>query len=224
MSKSTLSDSIKLSLSERMRHYSTSLKASRISAALARIGITNSQSIHSYTAPSELRALYELASNVPDGGTIVEVGSYLGAATCYLLAGGSQRDVQVVAVDTWGNETMPDGERDTYVEFCTNVGAPRDDLRIVRKLSAETSDDDFPDKADLVFIDADHSYESVSKDFSHYQRLASPDCVFAFHDCNSFPGVTRVIGEALATGEWNLMGTVVSLVWIRRADRERVDA
>ena len=38
----------------------------------------------------------------------------------------------------------------------------------------------------------------------------------AFHDCTYFESVSRVLGEVLASGMWQLAGNVDSLVWLRR--------
>ena len=37
-------------------------------------------------------------------------------------------------------------------------------------------------KLDLLFIDGDHSYDGVKKDFEMYSTLVAPDGVIAFHD------------------------------------------
>ncbi len=42
------------------------------------------------------------------------------------------------------------------------------------------------------------------------------DGTICFHDVTCFEGVSRVVGEALATGQWMIAGLVDSLLWIRR--------
>ena len=70
---------------------------------------------------AELRTLYYLARNCPQNATILEIGSYLGASTCFLAAGVSKVNGRIICVDTWMNETMPEGPRDTYAEFMKNT-------------------------------------------------------------------------------------------------------
>ena len=52
---------------------------------------------------------------------------------------------------------------------------------------------------DFIFIDADHSYEGVKRDFEMYQPLLSPGGVMAFHDIANNPdpayGVHRFWNE-----------------------------
>src|SRR5438270_847483 len=50
-------------------------------------GVGNAASIQTWTAKVELYALYDLALQCPPRGSVLEIGSYLGASTCYLCAG-----------------------------------------------------------------------------------------------------------------------------------------
>ena len=190
----------------------------RTFAAVRRAGFPNAGDVFSYTTPEELSALYDLARRVPEGGRIAEFGSHLGASAMFLLAGSAAAGAELVAVDTWNNDTMPEGERDTFDEFHRNISGGADRVRCVRKPTAEVSPEDVG-PADLIFVDADHSYEAVSRDFPLSAAALAERGVIAFHDSVGFAGVTRVIGEALATGEWVLAGTAGSLFWLhRRAD------
>jgi hypothetical protein len=58
-------------------------------------------------------------------------------------------------------------------------------------------------KFQLLFIDADHSYEGVKKDFEHWYPLMELESFILFHDCNKFhPGVV----EYLASNEFKKYG------------------
>jgi len=56
-------------------------------------------------------------------------------------------------------------------------------LEIVKKLGS----------FELIFIDANHTYEYVKKDFENYKNFLSPGGIIAFHDidCPDFPGVKK---------------------------------
>ncbi len=41
---------------------------------------------------------------------------------------------------------------------------------------------------DLIFIDGDHTYEGVRKDFEMYGPLITPGGIIAFHDIKRYPG------------------------------------
>lgn len=50
------------------------------------------------------------------------------------------------------------------------------------------------DKIDFLFIDADHSYEGVKKDFEMYSPLVRPGGIIAFHDIAT-SGVKKILGR-----------------------------
>jgi predicted O-methyltransferase YrrM len=115
------------------------------------------------------------------------------------------------------NETMPDGTRDTWAEFERNTAGIRHRLRVVRKRSEDLTAEDVGGELSLVFIDGDHSYEAAKADFDRVVCWLAEDGTVAFHDVTNFRGVSRVVGEALVSGEWILDGISTSLVWLKRA-------
>lgn len=179
----------------------------------------NTDAIFTFTNKRELRALYNLASACPHGAVALEIGAYLGASSCYLAAGLARVNGHLFCVDTWHNETMPDGERDTFTEFQKNTSGVRHRITTIRKKSDEISDRDIRVPLNLVFIDGDHSYAAVKSDFDCVRQWLAPDGIIAFHDFSApdFEGVSRVVGEALASGKWIIAGCVDSLVWLKLA-------
>jgi predicted O-methyltransferase YrrM len=187
-----------------------------IARNLRSIGLQHASSIPTSVDQTELQALYYLARNSPNGATILEIGSYLGASTCYLAAGASKVNGQVLCVDTWMNETMPEGVRDTYVEFTKNTKGAKQWIRTIRKSSDQLSVEDIPAGLDLVFIDGDHSYEAVKRDFERITPWLTANGIVVFHDAATFEGVTCTIGEALVSGKWVVAGVVGNLCWLKR--------
>ena len=56
--------------------------------------------------PGQLKVLFDAADQVPDGGLIVEIGSYLGASTIALALACIGTSKRVIAIDTFkGNQT-----------------------------------------------------------------------------------------------------------------------
>ena len=181
-------------------------------------GLKNVGSIKTWTSPTELKALYDLALSRPPGTGALEVGSYLGASTCYIAAALARRGGMLTCIDTWQNQTMPEGERDTYGEFLRNVAPIKDRLVLVRKRTEDVVPADLGGPFHLIFLDGDHSYAAVQADFQKVAPFLAPGGIIAFHDARDFSGVSRTIGEALACGEWQVMGVVENLLWIRRAE------
>jgi hypothetical protein len=58
---------------------------------------------------------------------------------------------------------------------------------------------------DLIFIDANHTYEYVKKDFENYIKVLDKGSVIAFHDIDSpdWPGINRFWNELKETGKYN---------------------
>lgn len=191
-----------------------------IESNLRRAGVGAASQIFTFTSQQELRALYRLARNCPPGATMLEIGSYLGASTCYLGAGAAKIGGKVVCVDTWQNETMPDGIRDTYSEFLCNTEGIRPQLITVRKRSDQLMRYDVPGPINLAFIDGDHSLEAVRSDFERITPWLADDATIAFHDSLWYQGVSQTIGLALSSGAWFVAGCIENLCWIRRSTED----
>jgi predicted O-methyltransferase YrrM len=166
--------------------------------------ITHPESRVSFSIPTHMTKrerlqLYRLSRSAR---RVLEIGSYLGAsASCFAAAmSASGTDGKVLCVDTWGNETMPEGLRDTYAEFCRNTAVYARFIVPVRGLSAAVADQvkAETESVDLLFIDGDHSYESVLADWQAYSGMLKPGSVVVFHDWDWAEGVKRVIQENVA--------------------------
>jgi predicted O-methyltransferase YrrM len=201
----------------RLRRLAEHTDRRRIELECAYRGVPDAAGIRTYTTRGELETLYRLAAELPPGATIVELGSYLGASTCFLAAGAAVNGARVVAIDMWKNETMPDGLRDTFADFQRNISGVANRVRILRKRTAEITAEDVQPPVHLAFIDADHSYEATKADAAVMAPYLVPQGLMVFHDATTFAGVGQAVGELLASGEWVLVGRQESLVWIRRA-------
>lgn len=181
---------------------------------LKRAGVVHAEKLFSYTSTRELEALLNLALTCPEGANALEIGSHLGKSACYLASGLAARNGHLYCVDTWQNETMPEGQSDTLYEFQQNTEGIEGILTIVRRHSGDLCVDEISIPLHLVFIDGDHSYHAVKDDFDRVAPWLADDGVIAFHDFLWFEGVSRVIGEALSSGKWMMLGHVDNLVWV----------
>lgn len=202
----------------RLKWYGRCANRRLLDLEFAHLGLARTDTIQTWTLPNELEALYRLAAECPPDANIVEIGSYLGAATCHLAAGAAAKGARIVCIDTWHNETMPDGERDTLAEFQRNTSGVARMITMIRKPSAEVKPSELPQPIHLAFIDADHAYEATKSDAALLLPLMAPDGAVAFHDTAAFDGVSRALAEILLTREWSLAGHVDNLTWIRRAE------
>lgn len=132
--------------------------------------------------------------------SIVEIGAYLGASANAFAAGLSRTHnatARIYCVDTWNNDAMSEGQRDTMEQFLRNTAAYRDRIVPVRGWSTRVVDSigAKAGRIDLLSIDGDHSYEGCLADWNAYAGLLSEDAVVAFHDVGWADGVRRVIDE-----------------------------
>lgn len=183
--------------------------------ALRRAGVPKAPQIQTYTKPVELEALYSLAYNCPPGANALEIGSHLGASACYIGAGLKAGGGRLFCVDTWNNETMPEGTCDTYSEFLRNTASLGDTVHPIRKRSADLRKTDIDTPLHLVFIDGDHSYPAVKLDFETIRPWLAHDAIVAFHDTVAFGDVARCLGELLGESEFKLSQHLSNLSSIR---------
>jgi predicted O-methyltransferase YrrM len=134
----------------------------------------------------------------------VEIGSFVGASSCF-ICNAIPKKSKLYCIDTWGNHAMKyceednEYERDTYEVFQTNTQKYRNKIIEIRKWSTEAIDDlrQYESSIDFLFIDGDHNYESVKKDWELYSPLLHINSVVAFHDTGWADGVNKVISESV---------------------------
>jgi len=183
-------------------------------------GLTQHMRVFSHTTAAERLALFELARKLPPGARALEIGSHIGSSALFICAGLRHGGGQLLCVDTWMNGTMPDGTKDTFAEFTANCLPYAAMITPIRKFSGALTAADIGGPLDMVLIDGDHSEESVREDLAIVAPWIKLGGYVAFHDLRSlFPGVHIVLGEALASRDWQLVGLTDSLAVVRRMAR-----
>jgi len=149
--------------------------------------------IFTHMTSEERLLLYWLGRQQPRGGNFLEIGSYLGASSCFLAAAAMDiGGVKIHCVDTWQNEGMSEGLRDTWAEFKKNV-EPFSSLVVThRGLSTEIAKT-FNNKIDLLFVDGDHSYEACRADVEAWFPHMKQGGVLVMHDYGWAEGVRQVV-------------------------------
>lgn len=147
------------------------------------------QTVQGWMHPIELAWLAEQASKCQ---TVVEVGSWKGRTTAALL---NACPGTVWAVDHFKGSPaeagLPNGAiGETYDEFMANVGH-YPNLCVLRMPSVEASHRIV--RADMIFLDADHQYESVLADLKAWAPKAGK--LLCGHD-RDWPGVERALKDA----------------------------
>jgi predicted O-methyltransferase YrrM len=183
---------------------------------LRRHGIARHMRVFSHSTPAERLALFQTARQLPPRACVLEIGSYLGSSALFICAGLAPGGGHLFCVDTWMNHTMPE-TRDTYGEFKTNIRPYSHMITPIRKFSNELTEADIGRPLDFVFIDGDHSEIAARRDFRLIAPWVKADGLVAFHDVHSgAPGVQVVVGEAVASGAWQLVRLVEGLGILKR--------
>lgn len=179
----------------------------------------------------------EAVQAVPDGGTMVEIGSWFGRSFAFLAveAINSGKRLNLFAVDTWKGapsqpalmETVEKLGGDIYQHFCDNMIPALGkwkanllpnylfgglvNLSFLRMESVQAVKTFADESVDFVFIDADHDYEHCAEDIRNWSKKLKPGGILAGHDYyDAFPGVMQAVQELVPDRE------VRGRTWIRR--------
>ena len=144
----------------------------------------------------------------------VEIGSARGRSACYVgMALRQLKHGKLYAIDPHTSTDWNDNKSsDTYGTIQKNIHAfgVEDHVEIIRKYSGEAAEGwDRP--IDMLFIDGDHSYEGVKRDWSLFTPHVAPFGVVVFHDtiwdlrpdsrwAREDMGVPRFVEELRETG------------------------
>lgn len=152
-------------------------------------------SIPTHMTKNEKLQLFRLASTKK--GFFIEIGSYLGSSSCFIAHAINERESLLYCIDTWQNDAMSEGNKDTFEEFEKNTRNLRNVIRVVKKFSTEAVEDvaHLKGKISFLFVDGDHSYGSVKKDWEIFSPFLLDDAIVVFHDSGWAEGVQRVIRE-----------------------------
>ena len=142
-----------------------------------------------------------LIHNKFKGSEMIEIGSYMGEST--MLFGSSQLFNKIYAIDPhMGNEAFNELSNSSWKEvekqFSINTRF-FNNIELIQDYS-ENIVTRFEDKSiDFIYIDANHTYESVKKDLDLYIPKLKSYSIIAGHDyCNiNWPGVIKAVNEVL---------------------------
>ena len=168
---------------------------------------------------TERKALWHLCQDVPEGGTVVEVGCQLGCSTTIIATVGYMRGYRTIHVD-------PYTQQPTYLNGWTNMM-----LKIVGDwdhrftlLCGRTEqmiwelDRLLRDGIDMAFVDGDHDERPVAIDLQVVASRIKHNGVLVAHDYTeqAYPGVARAIDPFVAQG-WSKIGQFHSMgAWRRQ--------
>lgn len=158
----------------------------------------------------ERAGLFYITSRLNNPKIIVEIGSWVGVSTCYIAAGlPSNSKAHIYGVDTFKGTTinevasvawnksvnnMGGTTLNRFIENITSTGFEKKISPIVSESYAAAKK--WKGEIDFLFIDGDHFYHSVKKDFDAWFPYLASEGVLAFHDYDEkHPEVVKLVDE-----------------------------
>jgi cephalosporin hydroxylase len=177
---------------------------------------------------SEVYCLYALAKEASGDGVIVEIGAYRGLSTIALAKGTSQGNrVPVYSIDPHEqidpNGREPGGlcftSRDS-VAFFKNIlfAGVAEIVRPIHLMSWETAEG-WNKPISLLWIDGNHGYEAVRRDFRKWEPFILRGGYLVLHDSiDPGGGPYRVVEEILVEDKFELIERVEKVTVLRKRD------
>jgi predicted O-methyltransferase YrrM len=137
----------------------------------------------------------------------VEIGALFGFTT-QLIANYKPNEKKLIAIEnfSWNPFGIPPDDHRTITQRVLRYVIDHCNTSIFDGSSRYFQTRYEGEKPSMVFIDADHQYESVKADIAWAVKLGIP--IVAGHDyCESHSGVIRAVDEAFPTSK-NILGSV----------------
>jgi hypothetical protein len=169
------------------------------------------EAIPGWLKQGQARLLWDEATALPTGSTVLEIGSHQGRSTVVLGTAARTRGGTVIAVDPFVEGRLFGGPS-THDKFVANIAdaGVSDVVELVQDYSTRlrlTWERPF----DLLFIDGKHDYWTLSDDLRWAEHLP-PGAAVVIHDCFSSIGVTLGILRHVLLGS--------TLAYERRSDSQ----
>ena len=140
------------------------------------------------------------------GSIILEIGRYWGGSTVLLAMATHHSDVKIVSVD------VVEGCHDPDVDDWLNEYEEKEriDIRVDNSWAMENI------PISLLFVDGDHSYEGVKRDFTHHWNYLYGPCLAHDYTDPTCEGVTKFIDEWIEEGYAEIIEQVGTMVALKK--------
>jgi len=166
-----------------------------------------------------------LVSEIPHGGSFVEVGCWLGRSIAAFdsFRREAGKAIELCAIDTFNGRAENDEHAaileahggDVEKAFSANMAVLGVPVSANRRQSSDSALF-FDSTLDAVFIDADHSEEAVSRDIAAWWPKVKPGGILAGHDFDE-PGVAAAVWKSAGALEMGPISRMGRCWWVRRS-------
>jgi len=171
---------------------------------------------------NEVEYLYRLGQSNPGKGVILEIGSWKGKSTICLARGSMiANGEKVYAVDPHKPLADEGYVEDTEAEFLANIREAGVETHVVPLvMTSEEAAKKWHQPIRLLWIDRDHRYEQVRKDFLLWEPHVIDGGIIAMHDTIRKRGPKRVLWEIVfPSNRFQRISIVDNLTAVRKVKR-----
>jgi beta-1,4-mannosyl-glycoprotein beta-1,4-N-acetylglucosaminyltransferase len=183
-----------------------------------------------YFSTEDIQVYRSLVSNLPDNGSMVEIGVWKGKSLCSIADIIRSKNIKVYAIDTFkgtdnideqflANEAKEHNIRVIFEENIRRFGI-KNNVVIMEMDSIEAAKciklkpEPF---IDFIFIDGDHMYENVKNDINAWMPLMKDGKALAGHDIK-WNGVMRAVQEIFSAPD---IYAIDNLWWSKKISHNR---
>lgn len=175
--------------------------------------------------PGEEAFLAQLARECSGKGVIVEIGSYLGRSSASLGLGSMQGSrTTVFTFDHFEGDPFMEVKPAQFETLKHNIEKSGVDMIVIPSTeSSDVAGQTFTDPIELLFIDANHTFEAVEEDYTLWSPKVIEGGIVAFHDTFDpvmnglrFDGPLRVIEKYCQPPEWKILGRFQSITVVKK--------
>jgi len=199
--------------------------ADQVDVTAGQVDISGAKRCDGFMSDTELTWLAKAASKLKQNSIVIEVGSWHGKSSRAIADHLSEGSV-LYCIDTWNGSKveqdtshasakMMDGDHAFYEFLQNNFDHVQSGRIIPIRMSSVNGSKIFLEKAqlaDMIFIDAGHTYDEVIEDIQAWQKVVKPGGIFCGHDYDQpiWEGVQRAVNKLLpkAKNKWEESGTI----------------
>lgn len=142
----------------------------------------------------ETQLLFDLASDLPEGKNILEIGSFKGLSSVCLGLGLKQTKGELFCISRWSEEEHNTWKYNMQKNNIKAIQIAGNANIILKHLIIEN--------LGMIFIDTSHSYEDCKIQFELATKNLKDTCLVVFHDYGhpNYPGVKQYCDELVNSG------------------------
>jgi predicted O-methyltransferase YrrM len=195
-------------------------------------------SFHGKLSRKEGITLFKLVQRLPGDALIVEIGCYCGLSSAYLLEGAKTNGSCLFSIDPFDFYIEYQQKDESNLQLFKQKLSQREvenalegfglnNFKLIRGFSFEVVKK-WEKPINLLWIDGNHDYEAVKRDYHDWEPFLKVDGIIVFHDSNKkdnsggwskwgFKGPTKLVDEVLCSPKWYGVKKVESITYARKS-------